>query len=384
MTPVSLFYSYAHEDESLRDELQGHLGILRRRGVIDAWYDRDIPPGGDWADEIDRRLQSAEIVLLLVSADFIASDYIWGRELTVALQREASGEARVIPVLIRAVDIEDAPFAHLQGLPTDLRPVTSWPNRDEAWTDVAKGVRRAVQQIQQQPRGVPPPAAPNPATGVGEDVDWQGHRLPPSPGADRGALGNGKPRRVTPPPRAGFDADIVLKRVVGGYHAQIAEAARERGAPIADPRAIDRLAERLIDVHEQRRVLWVDDVPANNRFEAAALAHLQIDLAQTRDTESALAQLRAARDAGPGETFDLVISDWTRMPCASADEAEGLHLLRRLREEGFTVPLIFYHGEFDPARRARRSEAAARGGELGEAVRPDELMALVVRALTAT
>ena len=348
MTPLSLFYSYAHEDEPLRDELQGHLGILQRRGVIDAWHDRDIPPASDWAQEIDRHLQSADIVLLLVSADFIASDYIWGRELKFALERQASGDAQVIPILIRAVDIEDAPFSHLQGLPTDLRPVTSWPNRDEAWTDVAKGVRRAVKQIQAQRCGDRHPPAAAPA-----------------------------------PPQAGFDGDALLQRVVSGYHDQVREAARARGTAIVNPRALDRLAATLIDVRDQRRVLWVDDVPANNRFEAAALSHLQIDVVHAPDTDSALARLRAARDDASDDGFDLVISDWTRMPASSADEAEGLRLLRRMREEGFTTPLVFYHGEFEPTRRAHRSAAAARGGALGEAVQPDELMQLVVRALAS-
>lgn len=84
--------------------------------------------------------------------------------LAPALERARRGDASVIPVLLRAVDIEDAPFAHLQGLPTDLRPVTSWPNRDEAWTDVAKGIRRAVEAIRQRWASAPPPAPPPPAS----------------------------------------------------------------------------------------------------------------------------------------------------------------------------------------------------------------------------
>lgn len=370
MTPLNLFYSYAHEDEPLRDELQGHLGILQRRGVIDAWYDRDIPPASEWNREIDRHLRSADIVLLLVSADFIASDYIWGRELEVALERQASGDAQVIPILIRAVDIEDAPFSHLQGLPTDLRPVTSWPNRDEAWTDVAKGVRRAVKRIQAQRASdeQPPattPSPPQPTPKASDPFDRQGHGLPPRTVANRG------------------DGDALLQRVVSGYHGQILEAARARGTEIANSGALDQQAATLIDVHQQRRVLWVDDAPANNRFEAAALSHLQIEVVQALDTESALARLRAARDDASDDAFDLVISDWSRVPSASPDEAEGLRLLRRMRDEGFATPLIFYHGEFQPTHRARRREEATRAGALGEAVQPDELMQLVVRALAS-
>ena len=390
MMPLSLFYSYAHEDEPLRDELQGHLGILQRRGVIDAWHDRDIPPASDWAQEIDRHLQSADIVLLLVSADFIASDYIWGRELKFALERQASGDAQVIPILIRAVDIEDAPFSHLQGLPTDLRPVTSWPNRDEAWTDVAKGVRRAVKRIQAQRAGdgQPPataPSPPPPAPTVRDAFDRPGFGVVPRTAANRGGgagsdLDGDADFVQSPPP---VDGDALLQRVVSGFRGQVREAARARGTEIDDPHALDQQAATLIDVHQQRRVLWVDDVPANNRFEAAALSHLQIDVVQALDTESALARLRAARDDASDDAFDLVISDWSRVPSAASGEAEGPRLLRRMRDEGFTTPLVFYHGEFQPTRRARRREEAARGGALGEAVQPDELVQLVVRALAS-
>ena len=158
MDPVDLFYSYAHEDEKLRDELDGHLALLRRKGVIRPWHDRGIVPGQKWDEAIDAQLSTADLILLLVSMDFLNSDYIWGKELATALARAERGDASVVPVLLRAVDIEDAPFAKLQGLPTDLRPVTSWPNRDEAWADVAKGIRRTVEAIQQRWTSTPPPA----------------------------------------------------------------------------------------------------------------------------------------------------------------------------------------------------------------------------------
>ncbi len=96
--PVTLFYSYAHEDEGLRDELQRHLTILERRGVIRSWHDRAITAGSDWDHEIDQRLRTADVVLLLISNDFIASNYIFGVELDVAMQRQRSGEAVVVPI----------------------------------------------------------------------------------------------------------------------------------------------------------------------------------------------------------------------------------------------------------------------------------------------
>ena len=98
-TPISLFYSYSHRDEAFRDELKAHLSFLRRSKLIAEWHDRMIDAGGDWRGEIDKHLASADIVLLLVSADFLASDYCWGEEMVKALSRHQLGEARVIPVI---------------------------------------------------------------------------------------------------------------------------------------------------------------------------------------------------------------------------------------------------------------------------------------------
>lgn len=93
MEPVDLFYSYAHEDESLRDELAGHFKIMERRGVIRLWHDRCLAPGQKWDNEINAQLAAADLVLLLVSADFIKSDYIWSHELDVAMKRNECGDS---------------------------------------------------------------------------------------------------------------------------------------------------------------------------------------------------------------------------------------------------------------------------------------------------
>lgn len=149
---IKIFFSYAHEDEPLRDELEKQLSLLKRMGQVEEWHDRRIVAGADWATVIDERLNSAHIILLLVSADFIASDYCYGVELKRALERHEAGEARVIPVLLRAVDWAAAPFNKLQALPTGARPVTSWANRDEAFTDIVKGIRAALAELRQSPR----------------------------------------------------------------------------------------------------------------------------------------------------------------------------------------------------------------------------------------
>jgi internalin A len=142
-----IFFSYAHEDEALRDELETHLKLLQRQRVIASWHDRKILPGGDWDKEIDNKLEAARIILLLVSADFLASDYSWEKEVARAIERHNNGDARVVPVILRSCDWEGTPFAKLQGLPEDMKPVKSWPDRDSAWTNVAKGIRKLAQSM---------------------------------------------------------------------------------------------------------------------------------------------------------------------------------------------------------------------------------------------
>ena len=144
---IRVAFSYSHKDEELRDQLETHLKLLQRQGVISTWHDRKILGGEDWAGVIDDNFKRADLILLLVSADFLASDYCYQTEMRMALEREAKGEARVVPVILRACDWKGAPFGKLQGFPKDMKPVTSWSNRDEAWTDVAAGIRKVAEQL---------------------------------------------------------------------------------------------------------------------------------------------------------------------------------------------------------------------------------------------
>jgi TIR domain len=141
---IKIFYCYAHEDRALRDELEKHLSPLKRLGRITEWYDRDIQAGAAWEREIAAQLDSADIVLLLVSSDFMYSDYCYSREMQRALERHKRREAYVIPILLRPVDWDETPISQLQMVPADRRPVTQWPDRDEAFLDGAKGIRKTV------------------------------------------------------------------------------------------------------------------------------------------------------------------------------------------------------------------------------------------------
>jgi tetratricopeptide (TPR) repeat protein len=144
---VSVFLSYAHEDEVWLRRLLIHLSLLQRQGVISAWYDRQILPGTAWARVIDQHLEDASIILFLVSADFLASDYCYEVEMKRALERHEVGQARVIPVAVRSVGWDGAPFAHLQALPTNARAMSTWPDADAACVDVVAGIRRAIEDL---------------------------------------------------------------------------------------------------------------------------------------------------------------------------------------------------------------------------------------------
>lgn len=146
---LTVFYSYSHKDEDLRDELETHLKIFERRGLIESWHDRRIPPGTEWKGQIDASLERAHLILLLVSADFIASDYCYDVEMRRALKRHDAGAARVIPIIVRDCKWQCAPFNQLQALPKDGRAVRLWPDRDSAWRDVAEGIERALEELRE-------------------------------------------------------------------------------------------------------------------------------------------------------------------------------------------------------------------------------------------
>jgi hypothetical protein len=143
---IDLFYSCAPRDEPLREELAKHLCLLESRGVR-SWHERSIRPGESYKEQIEAHLDRAHIVLLLVSADYIASDH-HRAEMARALERHAAGHCKVIPVLLRPVaGWENAPFGGLAPLPRNRRPVTdteAWRTPDDAFADVAAGLEEAL------------------------------------------------------------------------------------------------------------------------------------------------------------------------------------------------------------------------------------------------
>jgi CheY-like chemotaxis protein len=267
------------------------------------------------------------------------------------MQRHRAGYTTVVPIIVRAVDIdpddrEALPFLSLQGLPTDMRPVTSWPNRDEAWTNVAKGLRATVKVIHEKK-----------AASAGQSPRRSARRMSPAPAP------------AAKPADPGSDA--VLAKVVDSFTARVAEANLQRGGGPVDDTTLRHQALQLIDQPEWKRVLWVDDHPEHNEAETAALAKLQIEV----ETAGSTAEGVKALQADPN--FDLVISDWGR----TWEWQAGLRLLSKVRELRPSLPVIFYHGETGAAARAERAERLREAGAFGEAVYPAELFTLVLRAL---
>jgi phosphonate transport system substrate-binding protein len=146
---LKVFISYAHEDQGLRKKLGEHLITLEHCKNIEIWHDQEIPPGADWRDHINTNLNEADMILLLVSSSFIASNYCWNEEVLTALQRHNAKTARVVPIILRPVRWQNTPLEQLQVLPTGARPVTKWDDVDTALEDVIQGIERAVEDLLQ-------------------------------------------------------------------------------------------------------------------------------------------------------------------------------------------------------------------------------------------
>lgn len=144
---LNIFLSYSHEDEPMKVQLDKNLIMLKRSEKVNVWQDRKIEPGTVWDESITRELEAADIILLLISVDFNNSQYIWDKELKIAMDRHERNEARVIPVILRTCEWSEMPYAKLQALPTGAKPITSFTNTDEAYTDVAKGIRMVVDHM---------------------------------------------------------------------------------------------------------------------------------------------------------------------------------------------------------------------------------------------
>jgi len=148
IVPLEICCCSAHEDKAYLVQLKKHLSLLLRMQLINnIWYDADISSGVEWEREIQNHLNTAQVILLLVSPDFMASDYCYDNEMVRAVERHDRGEATAIPIILRPFhDWQKAPSGKLQALPPGAKPIRNWPNRDEAFKAVARGIHRAIEE----------------------------------------------------------------------------------------------------------------------------------------------------------------------------------------------------------------------------------------------
>jgi hypothetical protein len=142
--PKKIFFSYSKHDREFLEQLIRQMAALRRSDKIAPWDDHQILPGEEWNDEVKKQLNKADIILLLISSDFLSTDYIWEVEIKMAMERHERKEAVVIPIFIRHCDWSGMPFGKLNGLPTKAKPVTDYPDRDKAWLEVVNGIKRVL------------------------------------------------------------------------------------------------------------------------------------------------------------------------------------------------------------------------------------------------
>jgi MinD-like ATPase involved in chromosome partitioning or flagellar assembly len=146
-SPIRVFVSYADHDENLMEQLRTHLQVLLRQGIIRTWSERKVIASDEWQKLIDDQINQADLILLLVSPDYLASASVWEGEIKHTIERQEQGNAIVIPIIARAVDWQASPFAHLQVLPSDAKPITTWSDQDAAFANVSQGIRRAIENL---------------------------------------------------------------------------------------------------------------------------------------------------------------------------------------------------------------------------------------------
>lgn len=139
-SPKKIFISYAHKDRAWKDKLRTQLAIPERMQKLIIWEDSHLLPGQEWSKEIESQLAAADIYLFLVSADLLASGFIWDVEMRAALAREEAGQAVVIPVIMRSCGWQHSPLGSFQALPMDGRPVALQADEDEALYEVVRKI----------------------------------------------------------------------------------------------------------------------------------------------------------------------------------------------------------------------------------------------------
>jgi replicative DNA helicase len=153
--PINVFISYSEEDERFKKQLETHPALLRREGTISTWRSQQTKPGKleTREEQIAEHIDSAHIILLLMSPSFIASDQLYENEMMCAINRQKSGDpVRVIPIAVRYIapgDPDKTPYQKIQGLPRNGKPIESWRSADEAWALIAQEIRDVCKDLRE-------------------------------------------------------------------------------------------------------------------------------------------------------------------------------------------------------------------------------------------
>lgn len=153
---MKIFVSYSHRDEDTLERLKAHLSPLRRDGRIETWYDREIRAGGEIDDEISEQLETCNVFVLLISPDFLNSDYCMDTEMTRAMGRHEEGTARVIPIIVEDCYWKTSPFRKLKALPKDGKPISNWTNENTAFLNIVEEVARVLDDMDRAPTAPKP------------------------------------------------------------------------------------------------------------------------------------------------------------------------------------------------------------------------------------
>lgn len=144
---IKVFFSYSHNDETNRNELEKHLAVLKRDGFIQTWHDRRILAGSEIGNEIDQNLTESNLVLLLVSPNFLASDYCYSLEMQKAFEMQKQGLAWIIPIILDYCDWQNTPLKDMLACPEDGKPISEYPNPNKAFNEITNAIRRVIRQI---------------------------------------------------------------------------------------------------------------------------------------------------------------------------------------------------------------------------------------------
>lgn len=152
MEPLKCFYSYSHQDRESRKKLSDYLAPLRQKNKIVEWYDRDIEPGTNWNNEINDKINSADLIFFLISAEFLASEYSFSVEVELAFNRLKNKGVKIVPILIKPCLWDQSRFSELQIIPRDAKPISSWTSPEDAYYQVAEEVKNLINAILANPQ----------------------------------------------------------------------------------------------------------------------------------------------------------------------------------------------------------------------------------------